>query len=37
LPVVSILGFYPTIETMLGQAILLLLVVATIIYKKKQK
>ena len=37
LPVVSIIGFYPTIETMLGQAILLLLVVATIIYKKKQK
>ncbi|MFT9816010.1 FTR1 family iron permease [Lysinibacillus sp. NPDC056185] len=37
LPVVSIIGFYPTVETMLGQAILLLLVVATIIYKKKQK
>lgn len=37
LPVVSFIGFYPTVETMLGQAILLLLVVATIIYKKKQK
>lgn len=37
LPVVNIIGFYPTIETMLGQAVLLLLVVATIIYKKKQK
>ncbi|KMY32736.1 transporter [Lysinibacillus xylanilyticus] len=37
LPVVSIIGFYPTVETMIGQAILLLLVVATIIYKKKQK
>lgn len=37
LPVVNIIGFYPTIETMIGQAILLLLVVATIIYKKKQK
>ncbi|MFJ6208487.1 FTR1 family protein [Lysinibacillus sp. NPDC092081] len=37
LPVISIIGFYPTVETMLGQAILLLLVVATIIYKKRQK
>ncbi|MGE7908301.1 FTR1 family iron permease [Lysinibacillus xylanilyticus] len=37
LPVVSFIGFYPTVETMIGQAILLLLVVATIIYKKKQK
>nr|WP_283175712.1 FTR1 family protein [Lysinibacillus sp. Bpr_S20] len=37
LPVVTIIGFYPTVETMIGQAILLLLVVATIIYKKKQK
>ncbi|MEB2282980.1 FTR1 family iron permease [Lysinibacillus xylanilyticus] len=37
LPVVSFIGFYPTLETMIGQAILLLLVVATIIYKKKQK
>ncbi len=36
LPVVSFIGFYPTVETMLGQAVLLLLVVATIIYKKKQ-
>ncbi|MGE7674316.1 FTR1 family iron permease [Lysinibacillus sp. NPDC094403] len=37
LPVVSFIGFYPTVETMIGQSILLLLVVATIIYKKKQK
>ncbi|MFE3573491.1 FTR1 family protein [Lysinibacillus sp. NPDC059133] len=37
LPVVNIIGFYPTVETMIGQAILLLLVIATIIYKKKQK
>ncbi|MFJ7732564.1 FTR1 family protein [Lysinibacillus sp. NPDC097231] len=37
LPVVNIIGFYPTVETMLGQAILLVLVVATIIYKKKHK
>lgn len=37
LPVISSIGFYPTAETMIGQAILLALVVATIIYKKKQK
>ncbi|MEB2299127.1 FTR1 family iron permease [Lysinibacillus xylanilyticus] len=37
LPVVNIIGFYPTVETMIGQAILLLLVVVTIIYKKRQK
>nr|WP_241756711.1 FTR1 family protein [Lysinibacillus sphaericus] len=37
LPVVNIIGFYPTVETMIGQAILLLLVIATIVYKKKQK
>ncbi|MGE8037662.1 FTR1 family iron permease [Lysinibacillus sp. NPDC093692] len=37
LPVVNIIGFYPTVETMIGQAVLLVLVVATIIYKKKQK
>ncbi|MGE7688514.1 FTR1 family iron permease [Lysinibacillus sp. NPDC097214] len=37
LPVVNIIGFYPTVETMIGQAVLLLLVVVTIIYKKKQK
>ena len=36
LPVISLIGFYPTLETMIGQAILLVLVVATIIYKKKQ-
>jgi len=37
LPVVNFIGFYPTVETIIGQAILLLLVVGTIIYKKKQK
>lgn len=37
LPVVNIIGFYPTVETMIGQAILLMLVVITIIFKKKQK
>ncbi len=36
LPVISLIGFYPTLETMIGQAILLVLVVAAIIYKKKQ-
>ncbi len=37
LPVVSLIGFYPTMETMIGQAILLILVVITILYKKKQE
>ncbi|WP_028392627.1 FTR1 family iron permease [Bacillus cihuensis] len=37
LPLVSIIGFYPTVETMMGQAVLLVLVGATIVYKKKQK
>jgi len=37
LPVISWIGFYPTVETMVGQAILLMLVAATMLYKKKQK
>jgi len=37
LPVVSIIGFYPTVETMIGQAVLIVLVGATIIYKRKHK
>ncbi|WP_235822841.1 hypothetical protein [Cytobacillus massiliigabonensis] len=37
LPVVSIIGFYPTVETMMGQAVLLVLVGAAMVYKKKQK
>ncbi|MFJ7736250.1 FTR1 family protein [Lysinibacillus sp. NPDC097287] len=37
LPVVSLIGFYPTVETIVGQAILLVLVVVTIFYKKKQE
>lgn len=37
LPVISFIGFYPTVETMIGQAILLVLVIVTIIFKKKQK
>ena len=36
LPVISFIGFYPTIETIIGQAILLVLVIGTIFYKKKQ-
>lgn len=36
LPVISLIGFYPTVETMIGQAILLVLVAATVIYKNKQ-
>lgn len=36
LPVISLIGFYPTVETIIGQSILLLLVAATVLYKKKQ-
>ncbi|WP_107923753.1 FTR1 family iron permease [Lysinibacillus parviboronicapiens] len=37
LPVVSFIGFYPTVETMIGQTILLVLVIVTILYKKKPR
>ncbi|ATP39896.1 transporter [Solibacillus sp. R5-41] len=37
LPVISFIGFYPTVETMIGQAILLVLVMVTIFNKKKQE
>lgn len=37
LPILSIIGFYPTIETMIGQLVLLALVAATVVYKRKQK
>lgn len=37
LPVISFIGFYPTVETMVGQVILLILVVGTVLYKKKQE
>ncbi|MFJ7951662.1 FTR1 family protein [Lysinibacillus sp. NPDC096418] len=37
LPVISLIGFYPTVETIIGQAILLVLVAVTIFYKKKQE
>ncbi|WP_328156137.1 FTR1 family protein [Cytobacillus praedii] len=36
LPVISMIGFYPTAETMIGQAFLLVLVLAAIIYKKRK-
>jgi len=34
LPVLSTVGFYPTFETIIGQAVLILLILATIIYKR---
>lgn len=37
LPIVNIIGFYPTVETITAQLILLLLVTGTIIYKRKQE
>lgn len=36
LPVISLIGFYPTVQTIIGQSILLVLVAATMLYKKKQ-
>ena len=36
-PVISFIGFYPTVETIIGQAFLLVLILAAIIYKKRQK
>lgn len=36
LPVISLIGFYPTVETIIGQSILLVSVAATVLYKKKQ-
>nr|WP_255731368.1 FTR1 family protein [Solibacillus sp. MA9] len=35
-PVISKIGFYPTLETVLGQAVLLVLVIGTILYKKRK-
>lgn len=37
LPVLSAIGFYPTVETIIGQAILILLIVCTIIYRRMKK
>ncbi|MET1014023.1 MAG: FTR1 family protein [Paenisporosarcina sp.] len=34
LPVVSTIGFYPSVETMIGQIILLTLIIGTIVYKR---
>ena len=35
LPVISFIGFYPTVETIVGQVILLVLIAFTIFYKRK--
>ncbi len=37
LPVFSTIGFYPTVETIIGQAVLIVLVFITVIYKKMRK
>jgi len=37
LPVGASIGFYPTVETIIGQIILLVLVVLTVIYKKRNE
>ncbi|WP_274307248.1 FTR1 family iron permease [Solibacillus daqui] len=36
LPVISTIGFYPTIETVLGQTVLIVLVIGTVILKKRK-
>ncbi|AIY04597.1 hypothetical protein Plano_0632 [Planococcus sp. PAMC 21323] len=36
LPVINVIGFYPSVETLSAQFFLLVLIAATIIYKKKQ-
>jgi len=36
LPVINIIGFYPSVETLSAQLILLVLIASTILYKKKQ-
>lgn len=35
LPVINVIGFYPSVETLSGQLVLVILIVATILYKKK--
>lgn len=37
LPVLSTIGFYPTFETLIGQVILIILVIITILYKRLKK
>lgn len=34
LPVISLIGFYPSIETMIGQVVLLVIIIGTVMYKK---
>lgn len=35
LPVINVIGFYPSVETLSGQLVLVILIIATILYKKK--
>ncbi len=37
LPVIASIGFYPTVETMIGQGILVVLIIATIIWKRRNE
>jgi high-affinity iron transporter len=34
IPVISLIGFYPSIETMVGQVVLLGIIIGTVVYKK---
>ena len=34
IPVISLIGFYPSIETMIGQVVLLVIIIGTVMYKK---
>ncbi|GKV56361.1 hypothetical protein NCCP2222_23080 [Sporosarcina sp. NCCP-2222] len=37
LPIVNLIGFYPTQETLIGQSLLLLVIAGTMVYKRKQE
>jgi len=37
LPVIASIGFYPTVETIIGQGILVVLIIATIIWKRRNE
>nr|WP_269135818.1 FTR1 family protein [Sporosarcina cyprini] len=37
LPIINLIGFYPTQETLIGQSILLLVIAGTMVYKRKQE
>ncbi|MEO4054816.1 FTR1 family protein [Solibacillus sp. CAU 1738] len=37
LPVINSIGFYPTVETIIGQAVLVVVVIITIVYKRLQQ